>query len=67
MLWHRLTGSMLIGLAAVCGFFGYERMRDVAALDVSPLRDLGFAAVWWLLLTGCLVAAFYDFRSGRGE
>ena len=66
MLWHRLTGSLLLGLGAVCAFLGFERMRDFAdSLNASPLRDLVFAAAWWLLLTACLIAAFYDFRRGQ--
>lgn len=64
-LWHRLTGSLLLALAAVCGYFGFERMRAFAEFDVAALRELGFAAAWWLLLAGCLVAAFYDFRRAR--
>jgi hypothetical protein len=72
MLWHRVTGTLLIALAALCAFLGYERMQDFFAFGDSPLRDLALATLWWLLLAGCVIGAAYDFRrarvwSGRGE
>lgn len=66
-LWHRLTGSMLVALAGLCGYFGFERMHDFAAGDASALRDLGFAAAWWLLFAASLIAAFFDFRRGHAR
>lgn len=67
MLVHRVTGSLLLGLAAVCGYLGFERMRDFADFGGAALRDLGFAAAWWLLLAGCLIAAVYDFQRSRRQ
>ena len=66
MFWRRLTGSLLLVLAGVCAFLGFERLRDFAEIgSVSPLKDLAFASVWYLLLAACLIAAYADFRSAR--
>jgi hypothetical protein len=68
MIWRRLTGSVLLALAGVCAFLGFERLRDFAEVGaISPLRDLAFAGIWYLLLAACLIAAVVDFRSARAH